>query len=432
MPFPLGKLPPRLDSRTLQLANYLRARRSASSGQGTALPRKLALPPAPRSVDWTTKIPSWPMFANDTIGDCTAAAAAHMIQCWTANASDAFTPTDAQVIAAYSATGHYIVGDAATDQGAVELDVLNFWRQQGIAGHKIDAYVSFSPQNFEHTRQAINLFGGIYIGLALPLSAQNQDVWDVPSFLSCMAAFVRARAFCYSRNAMRNLRISSSHFGECGGSTPLCRENIALHEHVASLAISDEAERKAPSLISHDHRDPSNTNGRQFPSQSVDNAVAGHSFSCDITPSKPHQDLASEESQNGSPANTGNNFTPGSWGGHAVPILAYDADTLTCITWGAKKRMTWEFFARYCDESYAPLSLDWLNAHGTDPAGLDLAHLRAYLAQLSYPAGRFFGRHNVKTVVFGPAARGCHRCSNVETIDPLTTLLCTRGTSTPS
>jgi len=27
--------------------------------------------------------------------------------------------------------------------------------------------------------QSIALFGGVYIGLALPITAQNQDVWDV-------------------------------------------------------------------------------------------------------------------------------------------------------------------------------------------------------------------------------------------------------------
>jgi hypothetical protein len=275
--FRLGKKPPRLDARTLQLAKYLRGTSIAASEQGTA--RQATLPPAPPSVDWTAKIPAWPMLANDTLGDCTTAAAAHMIECWTANAGYAFTPSNAQVIAAYSATGGYVAGDAATDNGAVELDVLNYWRQQGIAGHKIDAYVSFSAQNAEHARAAINLFGGIYIGLALPLSAQNQDVWDVPSFIS---------------------RIFSIRCGRRSAS--------------------------------------------------------------------------------------GGNTAPGSWGGHAVPILAYDPDALTCITWGEKKRMTWDFFARYCDESYAPLSRDWLNAKGTDPAGLDFAALQADLSELAESA----------------------------------------------
>ena len=58
------------------------------------------------------------------------------------------------------------------------------------------------------------------------------------------------------------------------------------------------------------------------------------------------------------------------------------SDGLTCITWGVKKRMTWAFFAQYCDEAYAPLSRDWVNAQGIDPSGVDLASLTADLHQL--------------------------------------------------
>ena len=347
--FRLGKLPPRLDSRTLQFADYLSAHPNNARGQGTTLSEKraLALYPdgesiAPRSVDWTAQIPSWPMFSNDTLGDCTAAAAAHMIQCWTATAGNAFTPSDAQVIAAYSATGHYIPGNAATDQGAVELDVLNFWRQQGIAGHKIAAYVSFSPQNFEHARQAINIFGGIYIGLALPLSAQTQEVWDVPSFVSRVAAFIRRRGVSPDETVHNHSRISRPRLLECGGSTPLS---------LPASAVSTSADSTSSSS-------PKSSSLKPFTSGGLSNRQP---------PASSFQ----------------NDFTPGSWGGHAVPVLAYDSDTLTCITWGAKKRMTWEFFARYCDESYAPLSPDWLNTQGKTPEGFDLNALQADLAQIA-------------------------------------------------
>jgi hypothetical protein len=279
-PFRLGKKPPRIDSRTLHLAKYLclpaPACLPADARQGTTHPgdatAQRVLAPAPSAVDWTAKISSWPMMGNDTIGDCTCAAAGHMIECWTASLGDTFTPTDAQVIATYSAVSGYVVGDPATDNGAAELDVLNYWRQQGIASHKIDAYASLDAddgsRDRECVKQAVALFGGAYIGLALPLSAQQQTVWDVPSL--------------WSR-------------------------------------------------------------------------------------------LRSQD-------------TPGSWGGHAVPVLAYDSEGLTCITWGEKKRMTWEFLAQYCDEAYAPLSRDWLNAQGTDPSGLDFAQLSADLAAITSQA----------------------------------------------
>ena len=358
--FRLGKLPPRFDSRTLQLADYLRSTCAASLGQGTALPAKRALPSAPRSVDWTAKIPSWPMFSNDTLGDCTAAAAAHMIQCWTVNAGDAFTPTNAEVIAAYSATAHYVPGNPATDQGAVELDVLNFWRQQGIAGHKIAAYIAFSPQNFEHARQAINIFGGIYVGLALPLAAQNQDVWDVrprTRFLSRVAAFFRRGGACPAPSGAHPSHISAG-LVECGlpavaggsmrslHSERLCRTPLRHSTCALGTSADSNSASSAESVLSK--------------------GIKSGALS---SPQPPDSNLQ-------------NDFTPGSWGGHAVPILAYDSDTVTCITWGAKKRMTWEFFARYCDESYAALSPDWLNAQGKTPEGLDLTALQSDLNEI--------------------------------------------------
>lgn len=52
---------------------------------------------------------------------------------------------------------------------------------------------------------------------------------------------------------------------------------------------------------------------------------------------------------------------PGSWGGHAIPVLGYDHNTLTCITWGAPLKMTWAFQRKYMDEAYAPLSADWVD-----------------------------------------------------------------------
>lgn len=41
---------------------------------------------------------------------------------------------------------------------------------------------------------------------------------------------------------------------------------------------------------------------------------------------------------------------PGSWGYHEVYLKAYDADILECITWGAKQKMTWAWFMKYCSD----------------------------------------------------------------------------------
>ena len=72
---------------------------------------------------------------------------------------------------------------------------------------------------------------------------------------------------------------------------------------------------------------------------------------------------------------------PNSWGGHCVNITAYDETGLTCVTWGAEKRMSWKFFRAYCDEAYAIVSDDFLT-NGVAPNGFDVKILRDDLKRL--------------------------------------------------
>jgi len=246
----LGKAAARHDPRTLLMASYV------STG----------LPNPPATFDLTTKIKAWGMMDNDQIGDCTCAAAGHLIMEWTANAEKKMvTPTDKQIVAAYSAITGYNPATGANDNGANEIDVLNYWRQSGIAHHKIGAYVALEPSNHQHVMDAVYVFGGCYIGVQLPISAQSQvqnhQPWSVPP---------------------------------------------------------------------------------------------------------------------GGPTGDGK---PGSWGGHAVPVMAYDARGLTVVTWGALQTMTWSFWEAYCDEAYAILSSDYLTKEGT-PQGFSMQQLQADLADL--------------------------------------------------
>lgn len=244
----LGKRPPRHDPRTLQMASYL---------------TPMALPVVPAQQNWGRKVADWGMMGNDRIGDCTCAAAGHLIEEWTSNATREVVPPDSAIIAAYSAVSGYDPQTGNNDNGAVELDVLNYWRHTGIANHNIDAYVALEPGNHDHVRAAVYIFGGCYIGVQLPLTAQGQRVWSVP------------------------------------------------------------------------------------------------------------------------PGGTQGNGAPGSWGGHAVPVVAYDSLGLTVVTWGQLKRMTWGFWAAYCDEAYAVLSEDFVNANKVAANGIDLTALRADLQQVT-------------------------------------------------
>ncbi|QQL48973.1 hypothetical protein [Mucilaginibacter ginkgonis] len=72
----------------------------------------------------------------------------------------------------------------------------------------------------------------------------------------------------------------------------------------------------------------------------------------------------------------------GSFGGHAVNVVAYDADFLYVISWGKVKRLTWKFLATYGYVLYAVISEDFFNA-GITPHGLDLRTLEEDLLNIS-------------------------------------------------
>lgn len=237
----LGKLPARRDVRTLALARYVdRAR----------------LPEPPATLDLTKRVPEWPMYANDRRGDCTCAAAGHMIEAWSAAVGSVVEVAEQAVLEAFDQVK--VVDPETGEEGAVELDVLRYWRKTGIGTHRIGAFASVPVHDKRLVCTAAYLFGGLYIGLQLPITAQEQDVWD----------------------------------------------------WTGSLAGPAE---------------------------------------------------------------------PGSWGGHAVDVVGYTLRGLRVVTWGALKELTWAFWDRYCEESYAILSDDFL-AHGTSPNGFDLGALKADLA----------------------------------------------------
>ena len=81
---------------------------------------------------------------------------------------------------------------------------------------------------------------------------------------------------------------------------------------------------------------------------------------------------------------------PNSWGGHYVYVSGYTKLGPTCVTWGRKQQMSWEFFATYCDEAYA--IIDDLNTTKKRTM-LDARKLDAFLETVSKPkVGRGKGR----------------------------------------
>lgn len=159
----LGRKAVKTDSRTLKLSRYV----------------KPTLPPAPPAVDWSKGITEWGLMLNDKLGDCTIAGAAHAVQVWTVNTGTMVTVPDPVILNYYETWDGYKPGDPATDTGGIEMEVLKDWQKHGFDSHRLLAFADPVWTNLEEVRQAMHLFGGIYIGLNLPNTAKTQDVWDV-------------------------------------------------------------------------------------------------------------------------------------------------------------------------------------------------------------------------------------------------------------
>src|SRR6478735_8563226 len=149
---PLGRLPNDPFAPRLRLGRFL-----------------TSLLPFPENEDWISEIPTWPMYLNDEIGDCTFATAGHTIQVFNwYGLGKVVKVTDADVLKGYSAVSGYDPQTGANDDGCVVQDVLNYWRKTGVGGHKIAAFAEVDLSNEDELRAAMNLFGTVYLGINFP------------------------------------------------------------------------------------------------------------------------------------------------------------------------------------------------------------------------------------------------------------------------
>lgn len=133
--------------------------------------------------DWSGAVKAYPMLGNDQVGDCTCAAVYHMVQTWLANHGVLdYVPTTADALALYEMVSKY----PAEDDGADMQTVLTVWATKGIFGDDAaekPSFAALTPGNLDELRYVIATFGGAYLGLNMPLTAQaQQDVggaWDV-------------------------------------------------------------------------------------------------------------------------------------------------------------------------------------------------------------------------------------------------------------
>ena len=119
------------------------------------------------------------MCDNDTLSDCTAAAVSHAISTWESYVPPLNFMSDREIVQLYSATGGYVAGDPTTDRGAVCLDVLNYWTHNEVGGETLAAFCAVDPRNPAHVRIALEVFGGLYVGVTLrEAQLEGSGKWD--------------------------------------------------------------------------------------------------------------------------------------------------------------------------------------------------------------------------------------------------------------
>ncbi|HEY3934912.1 MAG TPA: hypothetical protein VGL65_09865 [Gemmatimonadales bacterium] len=147
-----GKHPPKSDYRTLRFQDYLSPRLAAPPPSHNVLATVYA------SLGTTDPTRVFPLDGNDTLGDCTIAAVAHACTTYQALIGRKTIMARGDVVKLYlRLTG-------GLDTGLSELDVLNYWRKHPVAGDEIMAFAAINPRNHTHVKQAIALFGGVYLG----------------------------------------------------------------------------------------------------------------------------------------------------------------------------------------------------------------------------------------------------------------------------
>ena len=150
--FRFGKHPAKRDYRTLRFADYATSNLAPPPASDNVLTRVYA------NLGINDPSVLFPMDGNDVLGDCTIAALAHAQTAFDGLLGKKVIMAKPAVVKLYN----HLTG--GVDSGLSELKVLNYWRDNQVSGDQIITYVSIDPKNHTHIQQAIQLFGGVYLG----------------------------------------------------------------------------------------------------------------------------------------------------------------------------------------------------------------------------------------------------------------------------
>lgn len=166
--FRFGKHPALNDYRTLRFSRYVH-NLPAPPASYDALPRVYA------NIGTNDTATLFPIDGNDRYGDCTIAALAHATTVFQGFVSKKNIMSDMDVEKLYFKLS------GGLDAGLSELDVLNYWRKNSVADDTLDAFVKLDHKNIASVRQAISIFGGVYLGFQVQTDAvkdfENGKPW---------------------------------------------------------------------------------------------------------------------------------------------------------------------------------------------------------------------------------------------------------------
>lgn len=173
MAYKLGRLPRDTSRFAPVFEDYLLPRSKTKTGLEKVADKD--------DVDRATRVSSWPLYKNDTVGDCTIAGMAHAFTATGVSAGYSQSLfTDDEIIRVYSDITGYNPDTGENDNGAQMQDVLAYMRNYGMTdasgkAHKVTAYAALrKPSDPLLLSEVLKTFGTVYVGITCPQSAEEQ------------------------------------------------------------------------------------------------------------------------------------------------------------------------------------------------------------------------------------------------------------------
>lgn len=184
MAFKYGKKDPKRLMSTPSLSDFL-----PKAAEWPAVPPQgweAAVPANALSMLGNGPAPDNPPQIAEGVGDCGPAGMLGLLQAMSYNAGRPLIPTVQDALNLYSVFGFdinapLVNGVNPTDQGCVLTDILTYAQKTGVTigkdVHKIVGFASVDFTSIPLMRYATYLFGGLYLGINCPASAENTANW---------------------------------------------------------------------------------------------------------------------------------------------------------------------------------------------------------------------------------------------------------------